>query len=83
MVTTTNSSGVVVLRGNDAEKGFGGWDNAGKISYPKPTPTVVTSGSSLWIVDLQNDEITECGLRGTGYVGGNRVVCVSGSVYDN
>ena len=82
-VTTTNSSGVVVLRGSGAEKGTGGWDDAGQISYPQPTPTVVTSGSSLWIVDLQNGEITECGLRGTGYVGGNRVVCESGSVYDD
>ena len=83
VVTTTNSSGVVVLRGNGAEKGVGGRYAAGQIGYPEPTPTIVTSGSSLWIVDLRSGEITECGLRGTGYVGGNRVVCESGSVYDD
>jgi hypothetical protein len=83
LVTTTNSSGVVVLRGTGAEKGYSGQDDAGQISYPEPSPTIVTSGSSLWIVDLQNNEIIECGLRGTGYVGGNRVVCVSGSFYDD
>lgn len=83
LVTTTNSSGVVVLRGTGAEKGTSSRDDAGQVSYPEPASTVVTAGGSLWIVDLRNDVIIECGLRGTGYVGGNRVVCASGSVYDD
>ena len=77
---STTSSGVVVLRGTGSAKEMGPRDYANRGRYAA-TPKIVTSGRRLWIVDLSNDEIIQCSTRGTGYVGGRRIVCRSGSVY--
>ena len=82
-VKTAKSSGIVVLRGKAAGKPRYRGHHAARHRHRhhKAAVRFIAAGSSLWLVDLRKNKATQCGTRGTGYVGGRRIVCRSRALY--
>jgi hypothetical protein len=87
MVAATAQADVTIYRGSKVEtvktggkapvvlRGSGSLQPQTPSPARQPHPIRIFSGSTLWLVNEDDQEVTACSLRDTAYVGRREIVC--------